>query len=249
MKLEERAEMEKLEELRKTIEASPLTQKIKEEKAAEILAKRREAAGKIESLKKQTEETIPKFLADVEAKEKKYKEAKGTMDLALAEFREAKAELTSESWQFDNAINSQEAVLYETADPIIDETITFFRDKHAALCRKTPDSQTRKTGSNVFAMVKEFITFSNVGSIKSALAYCQTAIRELENMKLTPALNLARIETLKKKIPNSDEMEEIIGEKPFPRVNVDPSLLRSSDSEDAWSMRKLNDDFKRLMRK
>lgn len=249
MKQEERAEMEKMEELRKVIEASPLTQKIKEEKAAGILAKRREAASKIEALKKQREEVIPKLLADLEMKEENYKKKKFELDAVLGEFRMAKAELSGEGFRFDNEIGQQEEILLETADPIIDETITFFRDRRETLFRKKADSQTRKVGSNIFTMIKEFITFSNAGAIKDALTYCLAAIRELEAMKLTPTLDTERIETLKRGIPDTDEMTEITSEKPFPKINTDPRDLLKSESQENWELGKLHEDFKRLMRK
>jgi hypothetical protein len=42
------------------------------------------------------------------------------------------------------------------------------------------------------------------------------AIKELEGMKLTPALDLQKIEALKKGIPPIDVYTEYTGEKPMP---------------------------------
>ncbi len=82
MKEFERKELERLEELRKPIEKSPLTKQIIAQEAAEVLAKRRAAAETIEVLKKEREEVIPGLQADLDANEENYKKAKAAMDAA-----------------------------------------------------------------------------------------------------------------------------------------------------------------------
>lgn len=80
-------EAEKLKELLKEAEGHPIMKTILAEKAAEVLAKRREAAGKIEVLKKEREEVIPKLQAAVKDKEGAYLKAKAALDAANDELQ------------------------------------------------------------------------------------------------------------------------------------------------------------------
>jgi len=56
--------------------------------------------------------------------------------------------------------------------------------------------------------------------------YCQAVIRELEEMRLNPELDLLRIETLKKNIPSIDIYQETIGERTLRGEEVNPKLMR-----------------------
>jgi hypothetical protein len=80
---------------------------------------------------------------------------------------------------------------------------------------------------------------NNVAAIKSAMAYCQAAILELEKMKLLPAMDAERIAALKTNIPKIDVYTEYTGEKPLPRVNPVSRM--------DWSIGRLNEKFKELM--
>jgi len=90
---------------------------------------------------------------------------------------------------------------------------------------------------------------SNVDAVNSALRYCMDAIKELEKMKLTPELDAERIQALKTGIPDISEMKETNWEKPLPRVNADPQSLLPSDSQIEWEIGKLNEKFKKLMKR
>ena len=129
MKEHERKELERMEKLAKTIEKSPLTQQIIAEEAAAILAKRTEAAEKIEVLKKEQGEIIPRLQADLAGAETKFKTAKAALDAATVEFNKAKAALYSENNRISHGIGLQEQILFETADPALDAAITFFKEK------------------------------------------------------------------------------------------------------------------------
>ena len=126
MKKEEKLKEERLAELLKKVDGHPMMKAILAEEAAAILAKRMEAAGKIEVLKKEQEEVIPRLRSDVEVKEGAYLKAKAALDADLGELLKVKAALSSENNSFNTDIRNQEAILYESADPRIDETITFF---------------------------------------------------------------------------------------------------------------------------
>ena len=122
-------EHEKLNELMKKADGHPLMKKILEDEAAAILAKRTEAAEKIETLRKERDEIIPELQADLAEKESKYNEAKKALDIAINEFRQAKLALSSKNFQFENSINRQSNMLIETAPEEIDEAIQFVNKK------------------------------------------------------------------------------------------------------------------------
>ena len=250
MKKEEKLKEERLAELLKKADGHPMMKAILAEEAAAILEKRKEAAGKIEVLKKEQSEVIPRLRADIEAREEKYKKAKAALDILLGEFQSAKAELSSENNNFETAIRNQEAVLIESADPAIDEGIEFFRGKLGWL--RSPGRISRTAGGserNIFTMKKIVKEESNVDAINSALQYCMAAIKELERMKLTPALDAEKIERMKAGVPSIDVYTEVTGEKPMEKINTDPRSLFKSDSQMDWELGKLNEKFKKVMGK
>jgi hypothetical protein len=231
---------EKLSVLLKEAEDSPIMKQLRAEKAAAILATRTEAAGKIEVLKKEQDEAIPRLRADRDAKEAKYKEAKAALETAGCEFSTVRVALSSENQFFDNAISQQETILFKSADPMIDEAITFFREKLDWLRDSSRISQNaRGSESNIFTEKKMVKVESNLDAILSALRYCQEAVAELERMKLTPALDLQKIEGMKKGIPDIGIFTEYTGEKPVHRVNT--------VSQAHWSIGRLNEEFKKVM--
>jgi Skp family chaperone for outer membrane proteins len=214
MKNDEKKKLEKLIELQKMIEGSPLIQQIETEKAAAILARRKEAAGKIEVLKKEQEETILRLQAELEAKEAKYKNAKTALDAAAGEFQAARSARSSESQSFDTAISRQEQILIETADPVIDEAISFFIEKLDFL--RSPGRINRTAcGSekNLILWNKNVKEETNVAAVHSAILYCQSAIKNLQALKLSPEFHIKKIEELKTAIPSIDEYQEVTVEK------------------------------------
>ena len=207
---------EKLSALLEQAEGHPLMKQILAEKAAAILATRTEAVGKIEVLKKERDEAISKLLADRDAKDAKYKAAKAALDTAAGEFQTARAAVSSANYTFDTAISNQKSILLETADPAIDEAITFFRGKLDELREPGKISQRgRDTERNVFTMQVKTTIETNIQAVHDALTYCKAAVEELERMKLTPALDLQKIEGMKTALPKIDIYTECTGEKPM----------------------------------
>jgi chromosome segregation ATPase len=208
---------EKLSELLTTAEDHPLMKAILAEKAAAIQATRTEAAGKIEALKKERDEVIPKLLADRDAKEEKFKKAKAALDAAGGEYQTARSVVTSRNQFFDNAISRQETILLETADPEIDAAILFFQDRLAFL--RTPGRiSMNRIGAerNVFTEKVTTRVESNYDAVNAALRYCLDAVQELQQMKRTVALDLQKIEGMKKGIPDINVYSESTAEKPMP---------------------------------
>jgi hypothetical protein len=250
MKKEEKLKEERLAELLSKADGHPMMKAILAEEAAAILAKRTEAAGKIEALKKEREEVIPHLQADIEMKEAKYLKAKVALDVLFDELRTAKAELFSEGFQFDNTIRQHEAVLYETTDPALNTAITFFMEKFDDLRKPGRISSRGMTvENNLIADTKTLTTETNKNAVLGALAYCQAAIKLLEALKLSPEFHVEEIQGFLDRIPSIDEYQEVSGKKPFWQRVVNPRDLLKSDSQLDWEMGKLNEKFKKVMRK
>jgi cell division septum initiation protein DivIVA len=80
-------------------------------------------------LKKERDETLPKLQAERGENKEAFNRAKAALQTASKELQEAHIALSSESNRLSHAIGRKEQVLFESADPAIDEAITFFRDK------------------------------------------------------------------------------------------------------------------------
>lgn len=207
---------EKLAALLAEAERHPMMRALLAEKAAETSARRQEVKLKIEGLRKEEADIIPKLQADRQEKELKYQKAKEALQTASDEFRGAYLALSTESNRISHEIGQQGQVLIETADPAIDEAITFFREKLDWL--RTPGRINRigrADTRNLFTWKKTTTEENNVQAVRDALAYCQAAILELERMKLLPELDLARIERMKVKVPDIEVYTEYTGEKPM----------------------------------
>jgi isoleucyl-tRNA synthetase len=209
----------------------PSVQSILAERVATTLATRMEATRKIEVSKKERDEVIPKLQAELKVKEKEYLKTKAAMQAASDEFRASKAALLSEDSRISHEIGQQEQILIDTADPKIDEAIQFFRAKLDWL--RSPGRISKTVGGSerdLFPWTKTVSAETNAPAVRSALAYCQSAIKELEKLKLSPALDIQKIEKLKDGIPRIDIYEEIQGEKPMERQA--PTFFPRSDYED-----------------
>ena len=240
----------KVEEILKEIEDHPLSRKFKEEKAAEIFKKRMEAAEKVEAIRKEQAETIPKLQKDLAQSETKFNRAKAAMDAAGVAFNKARAELSSRSLQFENAIGRQREILYSSADSKIDEAIQFFNKKLDYL-RSPGRISSQKMGAlhNIFTMTKATKEESNLAAVNSAMLFCQSAIRALQEMKLEPVLNTEKIEKMKAAIPPIDVYSEFQGEKPLEKVNADPFSVLPTDSQMEWEKNKLLEKAKKILKR
>jgi hypothetical protein len=239
---------EKLDALLKEAEDSPIVKKLREDKAVQTLATRRETAGRIEALKNEQAATIPKLRDALAAKKADHAAAKAALDGLAEDCRAATLALMTETQFFDTALRGCEASLLETADPAITEAITIFRDRLDFL-RKPGRISRNAVGveRNIFTWKKSVKEESNVEAINSAMAYCRAALAELESMKLAPALDAERIAELKAAHPRIDRYTEYSVEKPMEKINTDPRSRLKSDSQMDWEIGKLNEKFKKLM--
>ena len=249
MKEHEREEFEKLEALRKTIEASPLTQQIIAEKAAEVLSKRKAAAEKIETLKKLQVDIIPKRdeIEELVAKLAILDEERRTLQAAI---NQKQAVLARERQDIEGDIRQQQEILYSTYDPRIDEALEFFRNKLDDL-RKPGRISTRglECVKNLFMWSKTLTTETNEGAVLGAMRYCLAAIKGLEELKLSAEFHIEKIQELKAGLPSIEVYQEVTGEKSMEKINTDPRSLFKSDSQMAWELERLSERFKKVMGK
>ena len=169
---------EKIEKIFSDIEAHPLSLKFKAEKAAEILGKRKKAAGKIKALEKEQAGTIPRLQKDLAEAEAQFKAAQEAVASAAAAVNTARASLSCRSLQFENSIGRQQEILFSTCDPPLDAAIEFFNKKLDFL--RTPGRiSSQKMGAlrNIFSMSKTTKEESNLQAVNSALVFCQSAIK------------------------------------------------------------------------
>jgi len=120
-----KAENEKAEKLLAELNEHPLTKKLRDDKAAETLATRREVAGRIEVLRNEECAVLPKLQADLQEKEAVHAAAKTVLEGAAAKVQAATLALRQARLTFDTAIRGCEATLFESADPAIDAAILF----------------------------------------------------------------------------------------------------------------------------
>jgi hypothetical protein len=248
MKEYERKELERLEALRKTIEASPLTKQIQAEQAAAVLGERLLTAAKLRAATEEAEKVIPEYQREVDALVADLAEYDKGRSVSLDKLTSARVKLMKERQRLDWDQSQASAALLSNYDPHIDEAITFFRDRFEGLRVKDINKQTRTGERNLFTEKQEVFTYSNAAAIKNALAYCRAAIEELERMKLTPDPDADRIETLRKGIPDADELTESTGKKPLPgSKGISFASQFKSDSQQDWEVGKLLERGKKIL--
>ena len=207
---------------------TPLVEKYRAEKKAETLAKRVTAKTKIGALQKEGKALFPLLQQKVDEIKKTLgaldDERKGLQN----ELSKAVAELQRQKLRVENEIRKNDEVLFNSYNEKIDEALMYFKDKLDELRKPGRiDKRTRGGETNLITMKKEFKTETNVDAIRKAMTYCQAVIRELEEMRLNPELDLLRIETLKKNIPSIDIYQETIGERTLRGAeDVNPKLMR-----------------------
>jgi hypothetical protein len=208
MKASTREDLERAEKLPEKIESHPLTAKVREDEAAVILAKRQEAAARLEALR-EDEAIIPKLRAavdEVKAEVKAHDEARKAIEKRLTL---ATLTLSQERHRIETEARAATTELLSSYDPTIDAAIQFFRDKLDDLRRPGRISYI-KMGAvrNVVTWTKTAKQENNEAAVLTALRYCQGAIADLERMRLEPALDAAKLEQLKAGIPPTDIFTE-----------------------------------------
>jgi hypothetical protein len=239
---------ERLSGLLKEAEGHPMMKAILAEKADKVLGERLLVAAKLRAATEEAERVIPERQKDVDALVADLAEYDEGRKAVLDKLTAARGELATARQSLEWERSHAEAALLSNYDPRIDEAITFFRDRFEGLRVKHINSQKRTGETNIYTEKQEVFVYSNAAAIKNALAYCRTAIDELERMKLTPHLDADRIEALRKGIPDADELMENAGEKPMEGSRgFNPLHLLKSDDQLSWEIGKIGEKFKKVM--
>ena len=217
MRQENQTETEN-QEIPEWFDKHPLAEAYKQQKAAETLQHRLEAAERLEAVMAEIRAGFPEqeaalcsVLEDLKAAEKLVVALRAEAGQAYRDLQIAKADL-------DRKKQAIETQLFSTYDQRIDEAQSFFRDRLDDL-RRPGKISTRPMGAtrNLFTLTKEVRTESNYDAILEASAYCRDAIAKLESMKLLPEFPEAEIEALKQGVPSIDRYVEYCAERPLPK--------------------------------
>jgi hypothetical protein len=248
LKSEAESKVEKLEKKLASFQDLPFMRKIEAEGRAANLERRSATAEKIDTITKERDQVVPELKAVLTEKEDAYQTAKAAFETAERALREAKIALSNKSNYYSHLIGIEGQNLIESADPLIDEAIEFFRQKMAWLRGPGRISHGRAGAErNIFTDTKLVKTESNIAAVKVALVYCKEAIETLLAMKLTPSLDVKKIEEMKAAIPDINEYSEYQSEKPLAKVDSNPCFM--TDSEYDWRKEKLEEKFKRIIKR
>ena len=193
---------------------SKIFKEIEEQEHELLLEKRDRSTRIITTLEAEKTEKIKELRAALSESEAKLNAARKAFHDAELEYNKAKSVLSGTSNHFDRLIDNQKAILLDSYDPVIDQAIEFFINKLAVLRRPgVINSQAMGFTNNLIDLTKNTSTITNRPAVLSAIAYCQAAIRELEAMKLLPAIDPLWLESLRAGIPNIDDYTEIDGRR------------------------------------
>jgi chromosome segregation ATPase len=221
--------MDTQKQLLEELENHPMVTKLREEKAAETLAARQKAAEAISAIAGESKKTLPP-LADEEERLRKELETTEAKAAALQiNVKKIHADRQKAKLTLSQRKNKQVELLLATYDPRIDETLNYFQDKLDELRR--PDViETRKAAGklNPVSLKKPVEVYSNIESIKKAIEYCMSAIKEVEAMKMEPEYPEERVRELMENIPTIADFSLLRVEKSEDRQGQDlPKVKRT----------------------
>ena len=196
----------------------PLAAAYKQQKAAETLQHRLEAAERLEAVKTEiragfpeSEASLASVLQDLKAAERHVTDLRaGAMETGRT-LQIAKADL-------ERKRHAVEVSLYSTYDERLDAAQAFFRDKLDDL-RQPGVIDTRPMGSerDLIRQSKVVKMENNFEAVDEAMQYCRDAIEKLEAWKLRPEYPESEIEELKQGVPSIDRYVEYCAERPMPK--------------------------------
>lgn len=247
MKEQEKEKIEKMEKVVLEVERSPAIKEFREAEARELLAKRTGAVECREQLKLEAE-CLVSAQDEIDGLVEKVAAMDAERQDLMSSINEKRSALMQEKSGIEGEIRRHEMILYESYSPAIDEAILFFRDKLDFFRLPERISSNKVSAKrNILQWKKEAITETNLQAVHDAIFYCQAALKELERMKLTPALDTEKIERMKAGIPDIDVFAEFQHERPMEKLNTDARSMLPSDSEVVWSLKNLDEKFKQII--
>ena len=207
------------------LESHPAVVEIKRKQQAEKLEQRREWAAEREQAQAAKKKNLPPLQKTLDEKRAAAEKARQALKRAEIEANAAYTALRNEENRLTRAEKKLEAELRESADPLIEQTIEFFRDKFYEL--RDPGNLQKVAGRGHFSLIKfRYIPGekeSNAGAIRAAMDYCSAAIETLEKMKLEPAMDATKVQELGEGLPGIDTFE--VYEEPQPFKGVEGGFL------------------------
>jgi hypothetical protein len=200
-------EAEKMKELIAELEGSPVVEKLRAEKAKQVLTTRRAAAARMKAADDELKKSLPALQTTLDAAQAQLTKHDEARKVLLENVRQAQAAVYSVKLKHESERRQAESVLLETYEPAIDEAREYFQTLHEQIRHKKPNVQIRD-GERYVNEKKEQFFFTNAPAINAAIEYCRDAMREIGSMKLEPAFDAGRIEALKRGLPNTDELTE-----------------------------------------
>ncbi len=164
------------------LENSSVLREMREEAAAEVLARRKAQAAELHKLERDAVRDFPKLRASLDAAIGELRELEKSLEAARDKYRAAANRVSSVSFERSRARDHLEAQLRETAPPEIDQFIRWARDDWDATAKAASTSlETRRqkvTGQ------RRLIGTSNAPSVRVRLEALRTAIAAAEELKL-----------------------------------------------------------------
>jgi hypothetical protein len=186
----------------------PVTKTIFAKHEDDTREKRKLAREALDRIKHDQEKTMPGLYEAISRAEEALAEAKKNViekEKALTWATHKKLQASIEA---SAAIQAQESILWETAPPVINETIKYFQDRLDALRRDGIKQQEYPGKKNLYTEKREPFSYSNIKAINACMEYLRAGIEEMEGFKLQliPDQELKdRLDKLKRNIPGIDE--------------------------------------------
>ncbi len=251
MKLFEKEEENgKLLERLAKLESLPSTKEALESEKAEILATRKKAAAEILAIQGDTA-GLSKLDRDIETMTAHLRQMDCRREGLATALNEKRAELMRAKLDRESDIRKNQEILFSSYPPEIDAAIEFFKERLDFL-RRPGKISIQKAGGvlNLISWKKNTTAYSNAPAVQEATRYCQSAIRELEAMRLIPDPDTARIASLRKGVPDHTIMSEFTGERDAERTPPNPDIpTLGSEQLNDWNIKKLNQKFREVMRR
>ncbi|MBN2032175.1 MAG: hypothetical protein JW836_02785 [Deltaproteobacteria bacterium] len=230
------------------LKSDPAYQALREKKQAEILTARKEAAGRLARTEKEAEREAPALLAAISEAETELATAEAARKKAQENFLKAKRTLAGRTATWDRERSLATGELNESADREIDAGIEWFRKQLDEIRARGITTDRAGAKTNLVNETKNLTFRTNRPAVLKALAYCKAAIEALEKLKLEPIFDPAKVEVLKKDVPDTGKMSEFSGERPLPgSKGVNPLSLLPSDELYNLQMAEINEKFRKLM--
>lgn len=169
---------------------SPEAEEMARRKEAERVESRAKIGAELGELTTEFEEALPGLVKDSAAAKTKADKAQAALDKARNEWATALAAERGARVSYDRHANRLRAELRESADPVIGEAITAFREEEDRLTRNGPESSiTDRWADNATLTTNRPSWLARLDAVRSAIRRCEELKAEpLDGDELAKAL-------------------------------------------------------------